>query len=43
MLAMQFENPMVIFKTVVIGFPSGNECRKANLFRATGCGDDIVL
>jgi len=20
-----------------------NECRKANLFRATGCGDDIVL
>jgi len=38
---MQFENPMVIFKTVVISIAIGKfipiECCKANLFRATGC------
>jgi len=34
---MQFENPIAIFKTVVIGV------RKENLFRATGFGDGRFL
>jgi len=46
-LTLHFENPMAIFKLVVISIPIRIsipiECRKANLLRATGSYDHMTV
>jgi len=46
-LTPRFENPMAIFKLVVIGVPIGVsfqiECRKGRLLRATGYYDRMTV